>query len=79
MDIEDSDKYVLDVKHTIISNTPYSLLLLVIGMFIIKGFSILHTFESEEMFLLGFIVFMFTSVKLLSWIRMPNLEYKPRR
>jgi len=75
---EDMDKYVLDIKNTIISNVFYPFELLLMSAFILKGFAFLGTLETENIKLLGLIVMTFACVKLIGWIRMPNLEYKPR-
>ncbi len=75
---EDTDKYVLDIKNTIISNVFYPFEVLLIVVFILKGMSFLGTLETENIKLLGLIVMTFACVKLIGWIRMPNLEYKQR-
>ena len=79
MSIENYNEYVLDVKNTIISNISYSMLLLLIGIFVVNALSVSSNFESEELRLLAFIVFMLSGVRLISFVRLPNLEYKPRK
>lgn len=78
MSIENYNDYVLDVKNTLIANISYSMLLLLIGVFVIKAFSMVLSFEAEEIKLLAFIVFLFTGVRLMTMVNMPTLEYKPR-
>lgn len=79
MRIEDTDKYVLDVQRTLISNITYMAFILVIGVFVVTGAQFMGTIESEEAKLLGIIVWMFASVKLVGGLYSPNLEYKPRK
>jgi len=55
MGVEDSEKYVLDVPHTLISNMPFGLLILLIGVFIVQGAKFLGTIGSEEAKLIGVI------------------------
>jgi len=77
MDIEDCDKYELDVKKTLISNIPCIMYLLLIGVFVIECAGFLGTLESQEVRLLGAIIYMFSVVRLMGWsVGMPNLEYK---
>ena len=80
MDIEDTDKYELDVSKTIISNVPGFGLLLLIYVFISKISDVIHSFETPEMRLMTVIVFMFAILKMmsLSMSAVSNLEYKPR-
>ena len=75
---EDVEKYVLDVKNTLISNLWYPFALFLGAVFIFKGFAFLGTLETEDTKLLGLIVFSFATMKLLTWIPMPTFEYKPR-
>ena len=78
MDITDCDNYELDVKKTLISNIPYIMYLLLIGVFVIKCAGFLETLESQEVRLIGGMVYMFSVVRLMGWsIGMPNLEYRP--
>jgi len=77
MDIEDYDKYELDVKKTLISNIPCIMYLLLICVFVVECAGFLETLESHEVRLLGAIIYMFSVVRLMGWvIGMPNLEYK---
>ena len=78
MDIEDYDKYVLDVERTAFSNIPFAIYVILISMFIIKGFIFLDSLASDDTKVLGLIVFLFSVVKLFGWVGSPNLEYKPR-
>jgi len=75
----DYEKFELDVKNTLISNTVYLLSVLLIGVFVIKSFDLLMIFETEDVRLLGTIIFTFAFVRLVYWLRLPNLEYKPRQ
>ena len=79
MDITECDNYVLDVNKTLISNIPFFMYVLLIGVFVIKCAGFLGTLESQEVRLLGAVIYMFSVVRLMSWsVGMPNLEYKPR-
>ena len=78
MDIEDTDRYVLDVKNTLISNIPHLSFAVLIGAFMVLGADLLTAFELAEIRLLGFIVYLFSVVRLMGWLQLPNLEYKPR-
>lgn len=78
MKTKDRDKYVLDVKNTIISNVCYPFELVLMFVFVVKGMTFLGTLETESIKLLGLIVVVFASVKLIGWLHLPNLEYKPR-
>ena len=49
MSIENYNEYVLDVKNTIISNISYSMLLLLIGIFVVNALSVSSNFESENL------------------------------
>lgn len=78
MDIEDSEKYELDIKRTLISNIPCIVYLLLVGIFVVKCAGFLTTLESQEVRLIGGMVYMFSVVRLMGWsIGMPNLEYRP--
>ena len=79
MDMQDSDNYVLDVPSTVVSNMVPIAFLILIGVFVIVGVQFIGTFDSEEAKLLGVLVWMFSAVRLIGWVQMPNLEYKPRR
>lgn len=78
MKIENSNKYVLDVKNTIISNAFYPFELLLMFVFVLKGATFLGTLETESIKLLGLIVWVFATVKLIGWLQLPHLEFKPR-
>jgi hypothetical protein len=78
MDIEDTDRYVLDVTNTLIANISFLAFGILIGIYIYIGGCFVVTFELEEIRLLGAIVWMMSTVKLLSWLSLPRLEYKPR-
>lgn len=79
MKMEDSNEYVLDVKNTIISNVYYPFELLLMFVFILKGMTFLGTLETESIKLLGLIVMVFASVKLIGWLHLPHLEFKLRQ
>ena len=78
MDMQDSDNYVLDVPSTVVSNMVPIAFLILISVFVIVGAQFIGTFDSEEAKLLGVLVWMFSVVRLMGWVQMPNLEYKPR-
>ena len=75
---EDTEKYVLDVKNTLISNLWYPFALFLGLVFIFKGFAFLGMLETENTKLLGLIVFAFATIKLLTWMPQPNFEYRLR-
>jgi len=81
MDIEDTDKYELDITKTVLSNIPGFGLFFLIYVFISKITSVISSFESPEMRLMTTIVFMFAILKMmsLSMSSISNLEYKPRK
>ena len=78
MDIDETDKYKLDIKRTLISNIPYILYMIIIGIYIIIGVQFLGTFQSANTALLGFIVWAFSTVSLIRGTYLPDLEYEPR-
>ena len=78
MDINETDKYKLNIKRTLISNIPYTLYMIIIGIYIIIGVQFLGTFQPANTALLGFIVWAFSSVSLIRGTYLPNLEYEPR-
>ncbi len=78
VDIDDTDKYVLDKSSTLVANTPLLAFSVLIGIYIYIGAMFVVTFELEETRLLGAIVWMMSTVKLLSWLSVPRLGYKPR-
>ena len=78
MDINDTDRYVLDVPSTLVSNIAPIAFLILISVFVMVGAQFIGTFDSEEAKLLGVLVWMFSVVRLMGWVQMPNLEYKPR-
>jgi len=79
MDIEDCENYELDIKRTVILNILCVFYLLLVGVFIIKCAGLLTTLESQEVRLIGGMVYMFSVVRLMSWsVGMSNLESKPR-
>ncbi len=81
MDIEDTDKYELDIKKTLFSNASGAGLFLLIFFFISKITYVITSFESAEMRVITIIVFMFAILKMmsLSMSSISNLEYKPRK
>ncbi len=81
MNVEDTDKYELDVLKTVLSNMPGLGLLLLIYVFISKITNVISSFESPEMRLMTVIVFMFAVLKMImiSMSSISNLEYKPRK
>lgn len=79
MDITEYENYELDITKTLISNISFFIYLLLIAVFVVKCAEILTSFESQEVRLIGAIVYMFSVVRLVSWsIDMPNLEYKQK-
>ena len=78
MKIEDSDNYVLDVWNTIMANIYYIFIIILCFVFVIKSYVFLYTLDDDNTKLLGLIVMVFATIKLITWIPLPHLEFKPR-
>lgn len=78
MKIEDSDKYVLDVMSTLLSNIFYPFQIGLLFYFIWQSSELIKTLETATAQLLALIVFLFADVKLIGWIQLPHLQFKPR-
>jgi hypothetical protein len=68
MDIDETNKYKLDIKRTLIGNIPYILYMIIIGIYIIIVVQFLGTFQSPDMALLGFIVWAFSTFFILYFL-----------
>ena len=74
--MEDKDDFVLNIKDTIVVNVYSTIFLAGVFLFIIKGFTFLNNLATEDTKILGLIVMVFATMKLLTMIPIPKIEYK---
>ena len=73
---KNGDDFVLNIKDTIIVNIYSTIFLGGVFLFIIKGFTFLNNLATEDTKILGLIVMVFATIKLLTMIPIPKIEYK---
>ena len=76
--MEDYRDMQLDVRSTLIANLFHMFLGFIILIYIIFIVNFIGEIEDASIQIIALIVFMFSTVKLLSWCGYPTIEYKPR-
>lgn len=69
-------KYEVNIFNTLIGNMLWILLIAVIIVFIILGFSSLQTIEDEYNRLLAMIVICFATIKIVIWVGHPRITLR---
>ena len=68
MDIEDYEKYELNVKATIIANIPFAMLFVFLAMYTITLYKIVNGFVAPDMKIIGLMVFAYSVIKGLHMV-----------
>lgn len=77
--MEDYKKWELDWVNTLTANMVRIFFAFLILIYIIFTISFIGNIDNDNTKIIALIVYMFSVVKLLSWIGYPTLEYKLRK
>jgi uncharacterized membrane protein YdbT with pleckstrin-like domain len=78
MEMEEYKNYKVDIKNTILANIPFIFFGLIVISFLFFVSIFLGKIEDPNTQLIALIVFMFTFIKLVSFIGYPQMHYKLR-
>ena len=78
MEIEDYKRFELDWKNTLLANIIGILFIFVAIIYIFFTLSFISSINNDNTKIIALIVFMFSTIKIITFIGYPTLQYKLR-